>query len=75
LDYCLVSNENLVKKLALAVGAQGLMTSTKMPEPTPLMTSPSKNLKSKTFQFVKNQTRRLAASFEGLDSSLNSIAW
>jgi len=34
------------------------------------MTSPTKKTKSKTFQFFSMQTVRLAASFEGLNSSL-----
>jgi len=40
-------------------------------KPTPLMTPLTKKPKSKTFQFfVLIQTRRLAASFEGLNNSL-----
>jgi len=50
--------------------AQGPMTLAKMPKPIPLMTAPTKKPKSKTFQFFQIQTRRPAASFEGLNSSL-----
>jgi len=39
-----------------------------MPKPYQLMMSPTKEEKSKTFQLNKIQTRRLVASFEGLNS-------
>jgi len=56
--------------LALAIEAQGSITSAKMPlKPTPLM-MPLKKTKSKILQFLKIQSRRLATSFEGLNSSL-----
>jgi len=38
------------------------------------MTSPKKNLTSKTFQFLLMQTRRHVALFEGLNSSPVQLA-
>jgi len=60
LDYRLVSNIKLIKKLSLAVR-----------KPTLLMTSPAK--KSKTFQLFSMQTTTLAASFVGLNSFLTLL--
>jgi len=45
LNYSLVSNKTLSKKLGHWFDAQGLMTSDKMREPTPIMTSPTKKPK------------------------------
>jgi len=41
--------------------------------PTPLMTSLTKNLKSKTKKIFSLQTRRLVESFGGLNSSLAKL--
>jgi len=42
-------------------------------KPTPFTTPPTKNLKPKPKKFFSLQTRRLAKSFEGLDSSLAQL--
>jgi len=54
-----------VKKLALAVGAQGSMTSAKNAQTYPTYDVTHKKTKSKSFQFFSMPTGRLAASFEG----------
>jgi len=54
-----------------ALGPRGSQNGLKS---APIMTSPTKKTKSKTFKFFSMQTRRLAASFEGLNSSLAQVA-
>jgi len=68
--YSQVSNRNLSQKLALRVGAQGPMMSSKMCKPTPIMTS---STKIQNFPFFKTRTTH-SASLEGLNSSLDQSA-
>jgi len=59
--------------VALGIGAQGLVTWAKNAK-TYLTYDITHKKKSKTFQLKKIQTRGLAASFEGLNSSLAQSA-
>ena len=57
------------------VGAQGKVTiAKKVRKPPPIMMSPTSNPKPKTKSFILIQTRRLAESVDGLNSSLAQSA-
>jgi len=69
----LVSNKKLNQKIpssSWGPGPGNLSQNSLKPSQHPLMTSPTKNPKFKTFQFFSLQSRRLATSFERLNSSL-----
>ena len=68
-DFGLVSNKNLVK-IPLAIEAQGVIISAKCLNLSHLMTSPTKKRNPKLFNFCLIWSRRLAASFRGLNNSL-----
>jgi len=62
----------LPKKLPLAVGAHGLMTTSKNAKPTPIMWHPQNE--NPKFLIFLIETRRLSKSLEGLNSSLVQLA-
>jgi len=63
----------LSQKLALGVGAQVSVTSVKMRKRTPIMTSPTRKHKSKTFQLKKNLNYKTFRSFRGFYQFSNSF--
>jgi len=62
------------KYFGLAIGPQARQHQPKWPKTTSLMTSLTKNPQPPTQKFFRVQTRRLAESFEGLNSSLAQSA-
>jgi len=52
-NYRLVSTKSISQKIALVIGGEGPITLAKMHKPTPIMISPTKKAKSKTFKFFK----------------------
>jgi len=70
-EYSLVSTKNLRQKLALAIGAHSPMNSAPKKLNLPYLWRHSQQVRNpKLERFFLIQTRRLAASVEGLNSSL-----
>ena len=68
--YSLVSDKNSSRHMALSLKPRAWWCHPKMREPTPIMTSLTKNENFKTFLFLNIETTRLSASLEGLNSPL-----
>jgi len=75
MNYSLVSNKTLSQKTGHWFDSQGLMTSTKMCEPTPIMTSPTKKTKPNLSTFWKNMNYKTSRIFKGFEQLSNSISW
>jgi len=67
---CLVSNKNLIQKMAHWIGAQGPSKLVKNLKTCPLCDVTKRKPHAQIKQFFLIETRRLAASAEGLNSSL-----
>ena len=65
----------LNQKLGNWFDAQGLITSNKMREPTPIMTSPTKRQNPNISNFWKNMNYKNFRIFRGFEQLSYSIGW